>query len=229
MIRKNNAKFEMLFLLGFLATLIIAFGTFFLGLNIGIDKTEAKYAYLNAAPPGEENEASYQQQDLVTFYYVVFQPYQQFKEDYLTLVDDMSRSNSKSVSADAMKEIREKAKASYEQIAAQSIADSSPLLKEAQTDYLKSLKLFEDSMGQVKTTAGSKKGAELAKAVNQDEFTVSAKITVCRRKRNIILRYSSGPPKRKVTFRPITLTKITLAPRNGPVIRSPSKTKPSPI
>lgn len=175
MIRKNNAKFEMLFVLGFLATLVIAFGTFFLGLNIGIDKTEAKYAYLKTTPLGEENESSYQQQDLVTFYYVVFQPYQQFKEDYLTLVDDMSRSTSKSVSADAMKEICEKAKASYEQIAAQSIADSSPLLKEAQTDYLRSLKLFEDSMDQIKTKAGSKKGAELAKVVSQDEFTVSAK------------------------------------------------------
>ncbi|WP_068785229.1 hypothetical protein [Paenibacillus phocaensis] len=175
MIRKKNTKFEMLFALGFLATLIIAFGTFFIGLNIGIDKTEAKYAYLKAVPPGKENEVSYQQQDLVTFYYVVFQPYQQFKEDYLTLVEDMSRSNSKSVSSGAMKEIREKAKTSYEQIAAQSITDSSPLLKEAQTDYLKSLKLFSDSVDQVKAKAGSQKGAELAKAFAQDEFTVSAK------------------------------------------------------
>lgn len=175
MIRKNNVKFEILFLIGFLATLIIAFGTFFLGLNIGVDKTEAKYAYLKVVPPGEELEVSYQQQDLVTFYYVVFQPYQQFKEDYLTLVEEMARSHSKSVSGDTMKEIRDKAKACYEQIAAQSIANYSPLLKEAQTDYLKSLKLFEDSMDQLKATAGSKKGTELAEVVNQDKFTVSAK------------------------------------------------------
>jgi len=158
MIRKNNTKFEMLFSLGFLALLITAFGTFFLGLNLGIDKTEAKYANLKAITIREENETSYQQQDLVTFYYVVFQPYQQFKENYLTLIEDITHS-SKSVSSDKLKDIRDQAKASYEQIAVHSIADSSPLLKEAQTDYLKSLKLFE----------------ELAKIVNQDEFTVNAK------------------------------------------------------
>lgn len=115
----------MLFSLGFLALLITAFGTFFLGLNLGIDKTEAKYANLKAITFREENETSYQQQDLVTFYYVVFQPYQQFKEDYLTLIEDITHS-SKPVSSDKLKDIRDKAKASYEQIAVQSIADSSP-------------------------------------------------------------------------------------------------------
>jgi hypothetical protein len=164
----------MLFSLGFLALLITAFGTFFLGLNLGIDKTEAKYANLKAITFREENETSYQQQDLVTFYYVVFQPYQQFKEDYLTLIEDITHS-SKPVSSDKLKDIRDKAKASYEQIAVQSIADSSPLLKEAQTDYLKSLKLFEESMDQIKSKAGNKKGMELAKIINQDEFTVNAK------------------------------------------------------
>lgn len=174
MIRKNNTNFEMLFSLGFLALLITAFGTFFLGLNLGIDKTEAKYANLKAITIREENETSYQQQDLVTFYYVVFQPYQQFKENYLTLIENITHS-SKPVSSDKLKDIRDKAKASYEQIAVHSIADSSPLLKEAQTDYLKSLKLFEESMDQIKSKAGNKKGMELAKIVNQDEFTLNAK------------------------------------------------------
>lgn len=173
MIRKNNTKFEVLFSLGFLAMLITAFGTFFLGLNLGIDKTEAKYANLKALTIREEIGSSYQQQDLVTFYYVVFQPYQQFKEDYLALIEDITHS-SKPVSSDKLKDIRDKAKSSYEQIAVQSIADSSPLLKEAQTDYLKSLKLFEEGMNQIKSKAG-KKGMELANIINQDEFTVNAK------------------------------------------------------
>lgn len=175
MIRKSNSKFEMLFVVGFLLTLLIAFGTFFLGLNIGIEKTEAKYAYLKAVPPGQETAVSYQQQDLVTFYYVVFQPYQQFKDDYLTLVDDMALSSTKSESNDALKEIREKSSTYYEQIAAQSITDSSPLLKEAQTDYLKSLKLFEESVDQAKAEAAGKKGADLATALGQNEFTENAK------------------------------------------------------
>ncbi|MGG6309623.1 hypothetical protein [Paenibacillus macerans] len=173
MIRKS--KFEMLFVLGFLLMLIIAFGTFFLGLNIGIEKTEAKYAYLKVDPPEKETSASYQQQDLVTFYYVVFQPYQQFKEDYLALIEEMSRSDSKSESNDALKQIREKAGSHYEQIAAQSITASSPLLKEAQTDYIKSLKLFGESIDEAKAKAGSKKGADLATALSQNEFTENAK------------------------------------------------------
>ncbi len=174
MIRKSNSKFEMMFVLGFLLTLIISFGTFYFGLNIGIEKTEARYAYLKEIPPGQETALSYQQQDLVTFYYVVFQPYQQFKEDYLALVDEMARSNSNAVASDAIKQISENASTQYALIAGQYISDSSPLLKQAQTDYLKSLKLFEEGTSQVKSAVKGKKGNELIEALAADEFTSNA-------------------------------------------------------
>lgn len=171
--RKKN-RVELLFIIGFLFTLIIAFGTFFLGLRIGMDKTEAKYAYLKAVPPEDETSVSYQQQDLVTFYYIVFQPYQQFKEDYLAYVDDISRNKSHSEINDKLREIRQTADKQYEQIAAHSISDSSPLLKEAQTDFLKSLKLFKDSIGQVKS--GDLNGSTVADMLASDTFTKNAKL-----------------------------------------------------
>src|SRR5690606_32964123 len=118
-----------------LFTLVAAFGTFFLGFKMGITQTEAKYAHLSNHT-GFETTASYEQQDLVAYYYVVFQPYQQFKDEYFNLVDQLSRSDSRLKSIGIMKEIREAARKQYDQIQSQSITVSSPLLKDAQTDVL---------------------------------------------------------------------------------------------
>lgn len=167
---KKNTRQEAFFIMGFLFTLIVGFGTFLWGFQTGMNKIEAKYAYLKVVPPGQETAVSYQQQDLVSFYYVVFQPYQQFKEAYLSRLELLEQDATSSESSAYLKEIREIADRGYEQIAAQYITDSSPLLKEAQTDYMKSLKLFNQGAGAVK----HKKGAALAAALKQNEFTVEA-------------------------------------------------------
>ncbi|WP_110932462.1 hypothetical protein [Paenibacillus bouchesdurhonensis] len=169
--QKKSYRFEILFMLGFLFTLVAAFGTFFLGFKMGITQTEAKYAHLSNHT-GFETTASYEQQDLVAYYYVVFQPYQQFKDEYFNLVDQLSRSDSRLKSIGIMKEIREAARKQYDQIQSQSITVSSPLLKDAQTDVLKSLKLFDESAGRIEI--GSKNGTELAKSLANEEFTKSA-------------------------------------------------------
>lgn len=174
MIRKSNSRFEIFFILGFLLTLIVAFSTFFLGLRMGINQTESKYAYLKTNPMELETESSYTQQDLVTFYYVVFQPYQQFKDNYLALVDVLNRSNSNSNSKMALKEIRNSAEKQYEQISAISIAASSPLLKEAHSDILKSLKLFDDSIDRTLAASGNSNGSQYAQSLSKDEFTEKA-------------------------------------------------------
>ncbi|AZK47147.1 hypothetical protein [Paenibacillus lentus] len=169
--QKKSYRFEILFMLGFLFTLIAAFGTFFLGFKMGINQTEAKYAHLSNHS-GFETTASYEQQDLAAYYYVVFQPYQQFKDDYFDLVDQLSRSDSRLKSIGIMKEIREAASRQYDQIQSHSITVSSPLLKDAQTDVLKSLKLFDESADRIEI--GSKNGAELVKSLANDEFTKNA-------------------------------------------------------
>ncbi|WP_055107740.1 hypothetical protein [Paenibacillus ihumii] len=171
MMQKKSFRFELLFMLGFLFTLVAAFGTFFLGLQMGIKQTEAKYAHLTDRV-GFETTASYEQQDLVAYYYVVFQPYEQFKDEYFGLIDQLSRSDSRLTSIGIMKDIRSASRKQYDQIQAQSITVSSPLLQDAQTDVLKSLKLFDESIGRIEV--GNQSGAQLAKLLAQDEFTKNA-------------------------------------------------------
>lgn len=58
----------------FFVFLISAFASFFTGVKVGADKTEAKYSQLKDHPSAQEFSGSYQQQDLVTFYHNVFLP-----------------------------------------------------------------------------------------------------------------------------------------------------------
>ncbi|GAA0135583.1 hypothetical protein YSY43_24230 [Paenibacillus sp. YSY-4.3] len=169
--QKKSYRFELLFMLGFLFTLIAAFGTFFLGFKMGISQAEEKYAHLTNQT-GFETTVSYEQQDLVAYYYVVFQPYEQFKNEYFGLVDQLSRSDSRVKSIGIMKDIRDTSRKQYEQIQAQTITVSSPLLKDAQTEIMKSLKLFDESTNRVEI--GSKNGAQLAKLLSEDDFTKNA-------------------------------------------------------
>lgn len=174
MIRKRNSRIEIFFILGFLCTLIIAFGTFFMGMKMGIAQTESKYAYLKINIPELETDDSYTQQDLVTFYYVVFQPYQQFKDNYLAHIDILGRSDSSLKSKATLREIRDSAQKQYEQISATSIAASSPLLKDAHGDILKSLKLFDESIDRILSESGNNNGSQFAKSLAKDEFTEKA-------------------------------------------------------
>lgn len=172
MIHKRKMKFEVLFVIGFLFTLIIAFGTFYLGLKMGVNKTESKYSYLKIMPPELETPASYEQQDLVTYYYVVFQPYQQFKENYAKLSDVIKQSDSAAKSKEALKKIRSEAQKQYEQIAANSIAAESPLLKEAHNDILRSLKLFDQGIGNI--LSEGKNVDQFRNSLNENSFTSKA-------------------------------------------------------
>ncbi|MEF2964387.1 hypothetical protein V3851_00975 [Paenibacillus sp. M1] len=172
--RKKSSRFEIWFSLGFLFTLVVAFGTFFLGLNMGITRTEAKYLNFKASVLQMETDASYSQQDLVTFYYVAFEPYQQFKEEFLELNDWLKRSDNSLSAAKALKDAQASAKAQYELIASYSVSDASPLLEQAQSDILKSLKLFEEGIGRNLSFIGGETGPKLVSKLSQDEFTVNA-------------------------------------------------------
>lgn len=172
--RKRSSRSEVWFTLGFLFTLITAFATFLLGLNMGIDRTEAKYLNLKASMLEVETVDSYNQQDLVTFYYAVYQPYQQFKDEYAALNDELGHKDSKVASAKALKDIRDDARKQYEQISAISVAVSSPLLKQAQTDILKSLKLFDEGIDRNLSFLNGETGITLIHNLTSDDFTKNA-------------------------------------------------------
>ncbi|MNW53668.1 hypothetical protein D3C74_312350 [compost metagenome] len=172
---KKSSRFEVFYVLGFLFTLIAAIGTFFLGFRMGVNQTEDKYASLKQSLIVlESTDTSYSQQDLVSFYYVVYQPYLQFKNDYLNSIDSLDDTGNRWADNASLHTIRKSAQEKYDLISSYSISGNSPLLKQAQSDILKSLKLFDEGIDRNISIIGNKQGVQLASSVSDDEFTTNA-------------------------------------------------------
>ncbi|AIQ30863.1 MULTISPECIES: hypothetical protein [Paenibacillus] len=167
----RTSRTQMLYTLGFILFLISAFASFFTGVKVGADKTEAKYAQLAGHEVTEEFSGSYQQQDLVTFYHNVFLPYREFKRNWNDQVDSLARSTDARQNAATLKNLSLLADKQYDKVTQDSLFTNSPLLYESQLNVLKSLTLFSQASGKV--TAGSS-GAEAAKLLRSDNFTASA-------------------------------------------------------
>lgn len=167
----RTSRTQMLYTLGFILFLISAFASFFTGVKVGADKTEAKYAQLAGHEATEEFSGSYQQQDLVTFYHNVFLPYREFKRNWNDQVDSLARSTDARQNAATLKNLSILADKQYDKVTQDSLFTNSPLLYESQLNVLKSLTLFSQASGKV--TAGSS-GAEAAKLLRSDNFTASA-------------------------------------------------------
>lgn len=167
----RTSRTQMLYTLGFLFFLISAFASFFTGVKVGADKTEAKYAKLTDPELKEEFSGSYQQQDLVTFYHNVFLPYREFKRDWNDQADKLARSTDARQNAATLKNMGLLADKQYDKVTQDSLFTNSPLLYQSQLNVLKSLTLFSQATGKV--NAGSS-GAETAKLLRSDNFTTSA-------------------------------------------------------
>ncbi|MEK3902260.1 MULTISPECIES: hypothetical protein [unclassified Paenibacillus] len=167
----RTSRTQMMYTLGFLFFLISAFASFFTGVKVGADKTEAKYSQLKDRPSAQEFSGSYQQQDLVTFYHNVFLPYREFKRNWNEQVGDLARSTDARQNAATLKNLSILADKQYAKVTQDSLFTNSPMLYESQLNILKSLTLFSQASGKV--TAGAS-GAEAAKLLRSDNFTTSA-------------------------------------------------------
>ncbi|ETT44130.1 MULTISPECIES: hypothetical protein [unclassified Paenibacillus] len=167
----RTSRTQMMYTLGFLFFLISAFASFFTGVKVGADKTEAKYSQLKDHPSAQEFSGSYQQQDLVTFYHNVFLPYREFKRNWNEQLDGLARSTDARQNAATLKNLSILADKQYDKVTQDSLFTNSPMLYESQLNILKSLTLFSQASGKV--TAGAS-GAEAAKVLRSDNFTTSA-------------------------------------------------------
>lgn len=135
------------FILMFLLMLIVGIGAFFYGVKIGTERTLASLTSAAGSAPDNESPAvitAYQQQDLVSFYHTVFLPYREFQNQWFDTVDKWAGNPSADLEA-ALKEMAKQANDRYAMIQGAYVSPASPLLQTAQTDYLKSLKLFSES------------------------------------------------------------------------------------
>ncbi|CAG5088001.1 Putative uncharacterized protein [Thermobacillus xylanilyticus] len=140
---KRLPRTELLFSLGFLFMLAVAVATFLLGMKIGTERTEARYApkLSETLPPGA---ASYQQQDLLSYYYTVYQPFRSFTGEWIRETASMKAGQTPDP-AKRLKSLAAFANDRYKEAERADIPSSSPLLADAQTNVLKSLKLFSET------------------------------------------------------------------------------------
>ncbi|MFC4302747.1 hypothetical protein [Cohnella boryungensis] len=167
---KRLNRSDLMFSLAFLLMLVIAIGAFFYGVKVGTDRTEAKYAEEpSKAAAADSQPNAYQQQDLVSFYHTVFLSYREFQNEWLAAQNKWLSDPTSDRSA-AMKELAKTAKRKYDAIKGVYVAPISPQLQNSQTDYLKSLKLFEEGLGELATTANEGSPQSTLDKINANSF-----------------------------------------------------------
>jgi hypothetical protein len=140
---KRLPRTELLFSLGFLFMLAVAVATFFLGMKIGTERTEARFAPKKGetSPPAV---TAYQQQDLLSYYYTVYQPFRSFAGEWIREASKL-KAGQTADPAKRLKALSSAASDRYKEAERADMPAASPLLIDAQTNVLKSLKLFSET------------------------------------------------------------------------------------
>lgn len=173
---KRLNRSDLVFSLTFLLMLVIAVGAFFYGVKIGSQRVEAQYAAKEApesAPSAAAN--AYQQQDLVSFYHTVFLPYREFQNDWFAAQNSWLADPAADRSA-SMKELSKSAEQKYNTIKGVHVAQTSPLLKDAQNRYLKSLKLFKESFNNLAAQGNEGIASMTLDKVNENAYFKEGRI-----------------------------------------------------
>ncbi|RUS48141.1 hypothetical protein [Cohnella sp. AR92] len=168
---KRLARTDILFVLGFLFMLVVAVGAFFYGVKVGTDRAESSQAQ-DAKTASAEKVASpnaYSLQDLVSFYHTVFLPYREFMNEWQNAENKWLSVESTDRSA-SIKELVKLASDQYDSAKVAYIPPVSPLLQEAQDNYLKSLKLYMTSLSSYASSANEGTGSILLGQIKKDAF-----------------------------------------------------------
>ncbi|MFC5403850.1 hypothetical protein [Cohnella soli] len=168
---KRLNRSDLMFSLSFILMLVIAVGAFFYGVKVGTDRVEAKYATASEEPAStqETRPFAYQQQDLVSFYHTVFLSYREFQNEWLT-AQDKWLADSTADRASTLKELVKLSQKKFDQIGKVAVSPASPLLKDSQTNYLKSLKLFHDSFDNLVSKANQGNAQMMLDKIQADAF-----------------------------------------------------------
>ncbi|WP_019006470.1 hypothetical protein [Cohnella laeviribosi] len=167
---KRLTRTDLMLALGFLFLLIVAVGAFFYGVMVGTERTEMRYEKKNASATAKPaSETAYQQQDLVSFYHTVFSPYREFMTEW-TEAKQKWLSDAAADRSASLKELSKSANAKYKSAKVAYIPPVSPLLLEAQTGYLKSLKLFANSFDSLAASANEGTASVLLGKIAEDAY-----------------------------------------------------------
>lgn len=162
---KRLPRSAMLFSLGFVFMLVCAVGAFFYGVKLGTSKTEAKYETKELQSAAVKDSSPYEQQDLVSFYHTVFLPYREFQSDWEAVMNELAQGQAVSASS-SLKDLAELAHAKRTEAASFDM-QKSPLLGEAQANYLRSLEQFEQAAKAAAASVKSTDASELQDTIER--------------------------------------------------------------
>ncbi|MEV5028437.1 hypothetical protein [Paenibacillus sp. LPE1-1-1.1] len=170
---KRLTTTAMLFSVGFVFMLVCSVGAFFYGIQIGTEKTEAKYEKEDAGSKQASASVSpYQQQDLVSFYHTVFLSYREFQNEWFSAMNKLSQGKTNEATS-MFKDLASLAGDKAHEASSVNM-QSSPLLGEAQVSYIRSLNLFEEASNTAAAQAKTLSFNELKKKIEQEKNYMSA-------------------------------------------------------
>jgi hypothetical protein len=172
---KRLTKSDYLFAVTFIFMLVVALGAFFYGLQVGQNRATAKYEeFIAKQNEAKQGYTAYHQQYLVSFYHTIYQPYREFHKKWFEKMAELDTNRSADASL-IVKDLAKLAEETYAKLQEKTMPDSSPLLKEAHTNYMKGLKLFGEGLRTYQSKANATPGKELVSLLNQDAYLGEAK------------------------------------------------------
>ncbi len=173
---KKLSMADYLMTLLFLFVIIGALGAFFYGIKVGKDKTTIKYELLIAEKQEMAKElTAYHQQYLVSFYHTIYLPYRDFQKKWFEHLDAIELESESVDPQSIFKELSKLADEKFKSMESMSMPSTSPLLQEAHSNYLKSLKLFSDATSEFRSKTTNQQGAKIVEMINNEVFFKEAK------------------------------------------------------
>jgi hypothetical protein len=171
--RLNRSDYILSLVIVFLLVCVAA--AFFLGMQVGANRTEAKYAALAAKQQDAARKpGSYDQQQLVSYYHTIYAPYRAFVGSWHDKLAELNRRGTVDASA-VLKEAADIAEKAFKQLSNAAAPENSPLLLESHQNLLKGLKLLADTARSHRSGANAVPPARVAEQLDQDPAYSEAK------------------------------------------------------
>jgi len=156
--------------------LVCIAAAFFFGVTIGQKKTEQKYmAALAERNNANKKPGAYEQQVLVSFYHTIFSEFHTFQNKWFDRTLEIERHAENADVAAIIRDLSRTADEKAKAIANLSMPESSPLLVEAQQNYIKSLQKFADALKHYESKANGMQPKDLLNDWAQNASLTEAK------------------------------------------------------
>jgi len=165
--------------------IVCVIGAFFVGFDMGAERTETRYQKMMAvetAPP--EEPGAYAQQTLVSFYHNMYLPFREFQVAWFDAMEKIETSTDEATRTEEAKKLASLANDAHARFMNKSMPVNSPMLAEAQSLFTSSLESFAAGLQTMSGKAGNMTGPEFGGALQLDANIAAAKKAALQGQRN---------------------------------------------